>query len=32
MASADIPADSQSVLTSGDKVLIRGITTISEAS
>ncbi len=32
MASADIPADSQSVLTSGDKILIRGITTISEAS
>lgn len=32
MASADIPADSQSVLTSGGKVLIRGITTVSEAS
>lgn len=32
MASADIPADSQSVLTSGGKVLIRGITAITEAS
>lgn len=32
MAFADIPADSQSVLTSGGKALIRGITTISEVS